>query len=83
MTKRNIVIAIIAAIGLLLCVLAYGKAQQPFPRPVDVGAVRMHFVGSHMTLYVPSDKFTTKPGMDNKTTVIEIDTSQPIITPGK
>lgn len=63
--------------ALLVCLVMWGKAQQPqpFPHPADLNTVRMHFLAGHMTIYAPSDKVTIKPGMDKQTTVIDIDTT--------
>jgi hypothetical protein len=85
MSNKAVGIGLFVCVALLCCLALWGKAQQPtpqpFPRPADVGAVRMHFIGGHMTIYAPSDKVTTKPGMDKATTVIDIDTTPVVVTP--
>jgi len=75
-----LMLAVICLVGTIL-----GEAQQvnPAPKtPVDLSQVRMHFTGARLVIYAPSDRLTMRPGMDKSITVIEIDTTPPIV-PGK
>lgn len=87
MSNKAIGIGLIFAMIVMFWVsVMWSAAQdkpQPFPRPADIGQVRMHFVAGKMTIYAPSDKVATRPGMDSRTTVIEIDTTPAAPVPVK
>lgn len=77
--RLTILIACVLAMGFSLGGAVATLSQQPPKPPADLSQVRMHFTAGKLTLYAPADKVAMRPGIDKNITVIEVDTTPPIV----